>query len=207
MNGRDRVFAAIEHNEPDRVPRDYWAPPEVTERLCSELHISGKEMLLQHFGVDLRYVEGPSYVGQDFRSYEDGSVEDLWGVRRQIKTVAQGAYQWRYKFVVESPLAHLTLANEVDAYEHWPSADWWDYSRLEKECERHRQFAVVNAGDRLDRTSQFKTMMYLRGMEQAYIDLVANQKLAEAIIGRIRDYFLEYNERVFAPPVAPSIFL
>jgi uroporphyrinogen decarboxylase len=57
--------------------------------------------------------------------------------------------------------------------------------------------AVVNAGDRLDRTAQLKPMMYLRGMEQTYVDLRQNPEVCEAIVGRIRDYFLAYNERVF----------
>jgi uroporphyrinogen decarboxylase len=86
---------------------------------------------------------------------------------------------------------------DVEEYGHFPSADWWDYSSVEAECERFSGYAVVNAGDRLDRTAQFKPMMYLRGIEQAYIDLRLNPTIAEAIIAHIRSYFLEYNRRVF----------
>jgi uroporphyrinogen decarboxylase len=86
---------------------------------------------------------------------------------------------------------------EIENYAHWPSPDWWDYSKVESDCEQYVDFAVVNAGDRLDRTAQFKPMMYLRGMEQAYVDLIINPKIAEAIIAHIKEYFLEYNRRVF----------
>jgi len=40
--------------------------------------------------------------------------------------------------------------------------------------------------------------MYLRGMEQAYLDLAVNPDTAQAIIAHIVAYFLAYNARVFA---------
>ncbi len=197
MDARERVLTALSHQEPDRVPWDYWAGPEITGRLQEYFGYATKEELLDHLDVDLRYVRGPSYVGLSLRSYDDGSVEDLWGVRRQVMEVQQGPHRWQYKHVVESPLATMTSVPEIDTYDHWPSPDWWDYSTMKSDCTRYAGYAVVNAGDRLDRTAQFKPMMYLRGMEQAYMDLVLNPKLAEAIIAHIREYFLEYNRRVF----------
>ena len=91
----------------------------------------------------------------------------------------------------------MDTVKEIDVYDHWPSPDWWDYSAVAADCEQYADYAVVNAGDRLDRTAQFKPMMYLRGMEQAYIDLIANPKIAEAILAHIREYFLAYNQKVF----------
>jgi uroporphyrinogen decarboxylase len=198
MTPRERVMTTLEHREPDRVPVDYWAVSEVTERLKRHFGLQDDEGLLRHLGVDLRYVRGPSYIGLELREHPDGTVEDLWGVRRRIVTLERDGYRWSYKHVVESPLADATTVHDVERH-RWPSPDWWDYSTIADECERHqrRGYAVVNAGDRLDRTAQFKPFMYIRGMEQAYIDLIENPKIAEAIIAHIRDYFLEYNRRVF----------
>jgi len=197
MTSKQRVLTALSHREPDRVPWDYWAGPEVTERLQQHLGLATKEDLLRELGVDLRYVTGPSYVGQALRTHEDGTVEDLWGVRRRVITVARGGYRWTYKHVALSPLEAAQTVTEIDAYDHWPSPDWWDYSGVAAECEQYPGYAVVNAGDRLDRTAQLKPMMYLRGMEQTYLDLTLNPRMAEAIIAHIREYFLEYNRRVF----------
>jgi uroporphyrinogen decarboxylase len=195
---RERVLTVLNHRRPDRVPRDYWATPEVTARLCQHLGLADKEALLRHFGVDLRYVEGPAYVGQSFHRHPDGSVEDLWGVRRQPKTVTGDGYTWTYQHVVAAPLASAEAAADVESYSRWPNTDGWDYSQVLAQCQAHQGFAAVNAGDRLDRTAQLKPMMYLRGMEQTYVDLALNPAVAEAIIGHIVAYFLAYNERVFA---------
>ncbi|MBN1945752.1 MAG: hypothetical protein JW797_08740 [Bradymonadales bacterium] len=197
MTHRERVLAAIDHRQPDRVPFDYWAVSEVTDRLCRELGIAGKEGLLEHFGVDLRYVPGPSFVGLERRSFEGGVSEDLWGVKRKRIEVKTDRFTWSYKHVVESPLAGAETVADIERYPGWPSPDWWDYSTIADQCEQVGGYAVVNHGDRLDRTAQLKTMMYLRGMEQIYVDLARNPALIDAMLERIRAYYLEYNERVF----------
>lgn len=197
MTPRERVLTALSHREPDRVPWDYWAGPEVTARLQAFFRCPTREDLLRTLEVDLRYIPGPSYAGQSFRTFPDGTVEDLWGVRRQTMRVERAGYEWTYQHVVHSPLANATTVAEIDAYRHWPSPDWWDYSRVAEDCAPYAEYAVVNAGDRLDRTAQLKPMMYLRGMEQAYLDLALHPKLVEAMVAHIRDYFLEYNRRVF----------
>ena len=195
---RQRVLTSLEHREPDRVPLDLWAAPEVWQRLCTHLGLADREAVLRHFDVDLRYVEGPSYIGQQRAVHPDGSVEDLWGVRRKVVTVQGADYSWSYKQVVQPPLAAAETVADIEAYQGWPSADWWDYSQVGQQCEAHAGYAVVNKGDRLDRTAQLKTMMYLRGMTQIWVDLRRNPALVEAMLERITQYYLEYNARVFS---------
>ncbi len=197
MQPRERVRQALAHHEPDRVPVDYWASPQFTPKLLAHFGLASQEELLGRLGVDLRYVLGPSYTGLELRAYPDGTSEDLWGVRRKTVTVVGPAFEWTYKEVVESPLAGATTPAEVAAYGRWPSPDWWDYSSLPEQCQRAGDHAVVLGADRLDRTAQLKTGFYLRGMEQFLTDLVLDPRLAEAIIGRVVEYYLEYNRRVF----------
>lgn len=194
---RERVLTALAHQRPDRVPRDYWATSEVTEGLLRHLNLPDRESLLRHLGIDLRYVEGPAWVGQALRQYPDGSVEDLWGVRRRAASVSGKGYGFTYQHVVLSPLEAARSAADVAAYDRWPDPEWWDYSALREQCLAHPGYAIVNCGDRLDRTAQLKPMMYLRGMEQTYVDLALEPQIAQAIIQHIVAYFLHYNRRVF----------
>jgi len=200
MTHRERVLTALAHQPPDAVPYDCWAAPVVYERVAERLGIESKDDVLRALDVDLRVIPGPSYAGQELRTYHDGAVEDLWGVRRQVMTVESAGVIWSYKHVVQSPLAGMESVAHIDAYPRWPSADWWDYSSVADECAAIRDagYAVVNAGDRLDRTAQLKTLMYLRGMEQVYLDLVESPGLIQAALAHIVEYFLEYNRRVFA---------
>jgi uroporphyrinogen decarboxylase len=191
------VVAALAHQEPDRVPIDFWATPKVMERLQACLGLPDEESLLWHVGVDFRVLRGPSYTGLEMRRHADGTTEDLWGVRRRTVTFGEGDRSDTYKELAESPLAAATSVGEVEAYSGWPSPDWWDYSSIAGECSRHGDHCVVYAGDRLDRTAQLKTAMYLRGIEQVMVDLAESPALVECLLEHINGYYLEYNRRVF----------
>ncbi len=204
MDSRSRVVATLRHEEPDRIPIDYWANAEVTERLLRHYGAPDKEALLQTLGVDLRYVMGPSFVGLQMKKHDDGLVEDHWGVLRKAMTVegtdrTGRAWTWTYQHVHKSPLESATSVAEIEAYGNWPSSDLWRYDTVKAECEAAARTgcAVVNGGDRLDRTAQLKPAMYLRGTEQFLSDLVLEPAIAECILEHISHYYLTYNERVF----------
>ncbi len=204
-SSRQRVLDAIDHTEPDRIPIDYWAVDAITDRLIEHYGVGDRGQLLARLGVDMRYVMGPSFAGQQFRVHDDGLIEDHWGVRREAMTVSGEdrtgrAWSWNYKHLHTAPLAECRTVADIEQYEHWPSADLWDYATVKDECLRVKQTgcAVVNGGDRLDRTAQLKPAMYLRGTEQFMEDLLLAPGVAQCIIEHIADYYLAYNRRVFA---------
>jgi uroporphyrinogen decarboxylase len=199
MTSRERAIKAINFQEADRVSIDSWLVPEVTKRCMEYWGCESEEELLAFLGKDIRDNHGPSYVGQDFKTFDDGTVADLWGVRRKIVTYGKGTTaEGTWKELSWSPLEHMTTVKEVEAYDSWPSPDWWDYSTLKADCEYwHPEYFVLNKGDRLDRTSQLKPMMYLRGIQQTFVDLIQNPALVECIRDHIVEYFTAYNPRVF----------
>ena len=197
MTPKERVNTILSFQEADRVPWDYWAVDEITGKLIEHFGFNTKEELLQQLGVDFRYIQGPSYAGQELKVFDDGTSEDLWGVKRKSITVEDKGTTTTYKELAVSPLENMETTDEIEKYDHWPSAGWWDYSTVPAECEQFAGYVVVNAGDRLDRTAQLKPMMYLRGVEQAFLDMAMNPIITETIIAKIKEYFLEYNRRLF----------
>ena len=202
--GRDRVLDAVARRQPDRIPIDFWAVDPVTDRLIEHFGVADREQLLVRLGVDLRYVLGPSYAGQQLRVHDDGLIEDHWGVLREPMTVG-GAdkhgreWSWTYKHLHVSPLADCQTVRQVEQYANWPTAEMWDYSQVQGQCQSAARAgcAVVSGGDRLDRTAQLKPAMYLRGLEQIMEDLLLRPEIAECITDRIAEYYLAYNQRVF----------
>jgi uroporphyrinogen decarboxylase len=199
MTHRQRALMAVKHQEPDRVPIDNWMVPEIQKKSMEYYGCDTYEELLQFLGVDFRNNYGPSYVGLDFKKYPDGTVEDLWGVRRKKVTYGKGTeHEGTYSEVAESPMERMTTLEEIENYPRWATPDWWDYSKVKEDCRHyHPEYCVINVGDRLDRTAQLKPMMYLRGIQQAFVDLAINPKIVEAIRGHVVNYFVEYNHRVF----------
>lgn len=198
MNSRERTFMALNFEEPDRVPIDFWMSKGFKSKVESTLKMS-EEMFLDFYNVDFRYIEGPRYIGPPLRKFPDESEEDIWGVRRKTVTVQIDGGEETYKEVIDSPLASATTVEEINDYEHWPSPDWFDYSNIEAQCEkiRKQERVVVFMGDRLNRIAQLKPAMYLRGVEEILIDMSLNPDIAKAIFSNIRNFYYSYAERIF----------
>ena len=199
MNSRDRVLTALSHREPDRAPVDYWATPEIDARLMERCGLPSREAILDHFDVDLCYIEGPKYVGPEPRVRDDGTVEDHWGVPRVRVEVGQGESSGAYRDVIDFPLEQAQSLEEIRDYPKWPSPDWFDYDGVREQVAQARRTgrAVVFMGDRMNRCAQLKPAMYVRGVEQILLDLVLNPDVAEYLFARITEFYLEYARRTF----------
>ena len=199
MNSRERTFQALSFEEPDRVPIDVWMSQGFERKLESFLGLT-KEAFHESHDVDLRYIEGPRYIGPPLQRFPDGSEEDIWGVHRKVVTVGTDRGTETYREVAESPLASATTVDEISAYDHWPSSDWFDYGDIEAQCEsiRQRGRVAVFMGDRLNRVAQLKPAMYLRGIEEIFVDLSLNPDLAKAVLSKIRGFYCSYLQRILS---------
>ena len=198
MDSRERTFLALDFQEPDRVPIDFWVSSGMKKKLNISTPVLLKKFLDLH-DVDLRYIEGPLYTGPALRTFSDGTQEDIWGVRRHSVTVPTRGFQETYMEVAESPLSSAKSPEEINDYSHWPSPDWFDYRPIEAQCNQIRKEGrvVVFMGDRLNRIAQLKPAMYLRGVEKILLDMLLNPEIAETIFHRIRTFYQGYEERIF----------
>jgi uroporphyrinogen decarboxylase len=199
MSPRERVFLALNHQQPDRVPIDYWGTSEINTRLLAHFGFATQELLLDHFDVDFRYIDGPQYIGPEPAVRADGSIEDHWGVPRVRVNVQTGENAGSYMEAVNFPLADAKSVDDLRNYSKWPSPDWFDYTPVREQVAAARATGkvVVFMGDRLNRCAQLKPAMYLRGIEQILVDLVREPEMAEYVFRRITGFYLEYARRTF----------
>ncbi len=198
MDSRERTFLALNFEEPDRVPVDFWMSAGFQRKLESGLNVTKKEFLDTH-DIDLRYIEGPAYVGPPLRKFPDGTDEDIGGVLRRTVTAHTGAATETYQEVAESPLSSMKTVGEINNYKHWPSPDWFDCRNIKAQCEtvRREKRVAVFMGDRLNRIAQLKPAMYLRGVQEILLDMSLNPEIAGAIFSKIRSFYRGYAERIF----------
>lgn len=72
MLPRDRVLAALAHRDTDRVPLDFWAVPEVWEKMCRHFGTDDRNAVLDALQIDVRVCK-PAYIGATLRTLPDGS--------------------------------------------------------------------------------------------------------------------------------------
>ncbi len=198
VDSRERVFLALDHQEPDRVPRDFWATAETIAKLTKRLDLPDARALWDHFDIDLRYIAGPKYIGPPLEIHADGSDNDIWGVPRKVQMTGAGETLQSYKAVTAYPLAKMQTVEQLDEYAYWPSPDWFDYSVVRAQAQEVRAQGRVSVfmGDRLNRIAQFKPLMYLRGIEQAFVDIAIEEEMFVAVRDRLVDFYRAYTTRI-----------
>jgi uroporphyrinogen decarboxylase len=201
MNSRDRFNYLIHQHSAqlDRIPIDFWAAPEIDQRLCRYYKVSSKDALLDRLDVDFRYIEGPKYIGPSLKVHADGSEDDLWGVPRKKVYYGEGEFRGSLEQVVQSPLELASNIDDVRHYSHWPNPDWYDYSVITAQCDAvHSKGRIVMfMGDRLNRIAQLKPTMYLYGVERTLAALARKtQPIFDAIVEHLRAFYTEYLRRI-----------
>ncbi len=189
VNSRDRVHIALQRKAADRIPIDFWATDAVYDYIEQSLGLT-RQAFLDRYDVDFRYIEGPRYIGPPLRL-----DTDIWGVRRS--TIAAGGGE-TYSEVCDAPLSGALDGGDVDRYAHWPDPDWFDYGTIEAQCDAvlRQERVVVFMGDRLNRVAQLKPAMYIRGTEEIFTDMAFREEIADAVLGRIRRFYVEYLGRI-----------
>jgi uroporphyrinogen decarboxylase len=183
LTSKERVTIALSWQEPDRPPIQIYLTPEIEAKL--QASFPGRD-LLDVFGVDLRGV-GATWKGP-LKPEHDGVFYDIWGIGYRNAVYEFGTYPE----ACDLALARVTTMDEFRAYP-WPDIDAFDFSTLEAQCERHKDFAVCvgDAGtpDIVNGVSRG------RGMEQVLIDIATEDEVGMAIIDRRVEFLYEYVKR------------
>ena len=91
MNSKERFYATLEYNTPDRPATKHYGTPEINQALMQYFGVSSHAELLLKVGDDFRHVE-PRYIGPPLRTFPDGSWEGLWGERYANWSFGGGTY-------------------------------------------------------------------------------------------------------------------
>ena len=198
LSHRERVVTALKHEEPDRIPLDLGGT------LNSSIHIQPYQKLKAHFGVeaedtltnvwlqtvnvhepilealdiDVRYVSyGASDSNPEVLVGED-SLRDEWGVlRRRPPGVL-------YYDLAECPLAGQITINDIVNFP-WPNLLDPGYTRgIRDRVLAYRQSTDYAIALRLPAPFVHVTQ-FLRGFEDWFADLKADQRLAGALFDAV----------------------
>ena len=184
MTPKERVLAAINHQQPDRVPIQTYLTPEIEAQLAGHL---GSADILAALGVDFRGV-GPRFTGVERPVPEGCASVDEWGTGYIMKEYPGGTYPEPF----HQPLAHLASLDDVNAY-HWPRIDDYDFSGLRARCEAVSDYAVCLGGAGMP--DIVNGVGRGRGMEQVLLDIMTQDEVGVAVIDRRCDFYYDYCRR------------
>ena len=189
MTSKERVLTALARQEPDRVPINYCANGGIDRRLKEHFGLGPDDsaQLCEALGVDFRGVSAP-YVGPPLHpEIPDRQVDPHWGWITRYVEHGTGSY-WDF---CDFPL----MQADEQAVARWPfpSPDDYDYTRMPELCAARRDYGLFVGGAGLG--CIINTAGFLRGMEQAFVDLAVDEPAGLLLIDRILAVHLEKTRR------------
>ena len=218
---RERVLAALNHEEPDRVPIDLGGTGassiviQAYERLKAHLGLVHEttvlskinylampdESVLQRFGVDTRPLMAPGRRGGSGRWLDELTYIDHFGVTYKSTTDTDDKH-FLYK---DGPLYGGKLTQDrVDAMD-WPDPDDPGiFTGIKEQVARYKAAGdyclVLNVPDQV-----IHRAYALRGMEDFLKDLYRNAETACYLMDRLADYNIRASENMIREAGAENV--
>jgi len=181
MTPKERWLAVLRREKPDRVPMDYWATGEATEKVMKHLGCADRGEMFRRLHIDNVCGVGARYVGP-----QPPAGEDIWGCRHQSVDYGTGVYSE----CIYHPLAKYETLDELQRGYTWPNPDWWDYSGIPDQV--NEDHPVQGGG-----SEPFLLYKSLRGMEQAYMDLVLHPDIVHFCLDKLFGLAYENTRRIY----------
>ncbi len=182
MTGRERWLAVLNREKPDRIPMDYWATPEASEKLCEHMGCDIDEAL-ERLHIDTPLCVSGRYVGP-----EPPHGENIFGQRSKLVDYGTGSYHE----AIYSPLAKFNSVEEIEAEYNWPDPDWWNYSHLPDAIKGHEDRIIRGGG-----SEPFLLYKQLRGEMQAFMDLIENPEIVHYCLDKLFELAYQDTLRIF----------
>jgi hypothetical protein len=225
LNSKERFLSAVKFKGVDRLPCSFRATSPLSKRLFSFLNIpetsglSARRALLDVLGADF-WSSGskidalatfvPTYEGEKPQQpfIEDKSLFYTLGIGVVLGQV--DAYHFDYPVYTRPPLATVQSPNELGPHFLTSKLDQFDFHRYINKASSNRPGqldpndplqVLVLEGSKRDficigtLNNIFMICCYLRGMEQFLMDMVSDKRIAEAIIGEVSEFCLEFCRR------------
>jgi len=183
MTPRERWTAVLNREKPDRVPMDYWATGEATQKLMDHLSCDSTKEMYARLHIDPVVSVGPRYTGP-----KPPAGEDIYGCRHRRVDYGTGVYTE----CVYHPFAQYGSVDEIEANTTWPNPDWYDYSGIPGRIEGLEESPLRGGG-----SEPFLKYKQLRGQEQAFMDLIEHPDIVNYCLDKLFDLAYENTRRIY----------
>ena len=186
MTRRERVMMALNHRQPDRVPTDFQAVPEIWEKLF--VHFGTREMkkVLDLLEIDCAWVD-PEVARKPEGRDADGYLTGWGGSKLRTVHTATGAYDEVVHYVTSG----CDSIEEMERALQLPDLDEYDFSKVTKACEIYEDRFLLGGF-----ASIFYYPTLVRSMEDILVDMIINEELAFYLFKRCFDWHMEYHKRL-----------
>jgi len=183
LSPRERWLAVLNREKPDRLPMDYWATEEITDRLRKHLGCESEFEIFKKLHIDKVIKVEPKYAGPAL-----SPGYDEFGCQHKNMSYGTGIYDE----CISHPLADYDSAEKIKENYTWPDPDWWDYGSIKKQIKGKEAYPIEGGY-----YEPFLTYKDLRGPERAFMDLVENPEIVHFCLDRLFDLSFTKTKRIY----------
>jgi uroporphyrinogen decarboxylase len=203
MTRKERVLAALNHKEPDRVPIDLWGS---ASRICNQLYFDiVKDQGWADLGKFVQASRSGDYVDERISDLVDADIRHTQTGKPKLfvpRTDENGVTynEWGVGFkkkggepiIAVNPLAEASV-DDIEKHA-WPNPS--DPGRRAGVLDQVKHWHE-NTDYFIATTSVVSGLMidigpYLRGFENFFMDLYVNPEFAHKLIGKMTDLLIEF---------------
>jgi len=185
MPPKERWLAVLNREKPDRLPMEYQATDEATQKVMEYLGCSDTWEMFEKLHIDPVVKVKPRYIGP--RPQIEAS-HDMYGCGYRDVSYGTGMYPE----CIYHPLAQYNSIEEIERNYTWPTADWFDYSVIPDQIKGKEVYPIKGGG-----SEPFLVYRDLRGAEAAYMDLSLNPDLVHYCLDKLFGFCYENTLRVY----------
>ena len=191
MTSKERFWSAMKYKGYDRPPSRYYGITEITEMLLKRYGLKTELELREKLGCDFRLVDPPCTGGPQRRYFSPGQAQDgLWGEKYEMVSFGKGAYRES----IYQPCLNMVSIEEMKGFpDPKPSADWYDYSTIEEQCETFRDYVVWTGGTSVP--DFINGISRVRGVEQVLMDIATEDPILIRLLDLFEEFFYEKSRR------------
>jgi len=218
MKKKDRLKAAIDFKNVDRIPTSYRGSDYISKKLADFFGIKDSSNLKANYRLLLKSIKAdfwssgskigkfstffPTYIGDEPKSpyINDGQLFYTIGINSKIGTISN--YDIKYiNFGVDPPLSNIDNPGDLKSEFLMSKISLFDFKSMKNRYEgKHLKYEDLSNSDEDivcmgALNNIFMICSYLRGVDKFLMDLINNIGVAEKIINEVSEFCLEFNKK------------
>lgn len=192
MTSKERIRAALEHKETDRVPTTMQCVGTAWENLKKYLKMDTEEEILQYFDIDTRIMDLPPYTGPQKAPYVNERGEKVYTNMLGCEYINKWNGAEYNMHIISHPYSGVKTFDDLEKFEGWINPDHYDYNAVTQFVKKHEDKAI-----RIGWPGPYQVFTLLYGTEEFYINMYEEPELMQAMLDRYCSAVSEIYERMF----------
>lgn len=192
MTSKERIRAALEHRQPDRVPSTMQCVDTAWEKLRAYFKVETNEDVMDKLDIDTRIMDFPPYIGPAHPDYVNEKGETVYTHPFGYEYIEKWngvEYNWH---ITKMPYTSIETMADFETFDGWVNPDHYDYDAVKRYCDRFPDKAI-----RIGWPGPYQVFTLMYDAEMFYINMIEEPELILAMLDRYCDASLELYERMF----------